>query len=415
MPRALKFLHLTTFYPPYSFGGDAMYIYRLAHALGEEGHHVDVVHCVDSYHLLHPDPPPIAFKEHPNVHRHELRGGHGWIGPLLTHQTGYPWLKMKPIEELLRQHSYDVVHFHNISLLGPRMFEVDAGPQAVKLATTHEHFLVCPMHVLWKMNRQACDKPECLKCTIHGKRPPQWWRYTNLIPNAAKHVDQFLSPSRFTAQMHADRGFPEKVGHFPYFIDRVDQDWQQPGPPPHENPYFLFVGRLEIIKGLQNLIHAWNTQQPEWDLLVAGSGNYENELKTLAKGNPRIKFLGGQPQSKLGALYYHAIAAIIPSITYETFGMINIEAFARKTPVIVNDLGALPEVIQDSGGGFVYRTEDELLRAMDTLAGSQETRRSLGEHGYEAFLKYWTREAHLRMYYELIESIQQKKKLARSA
>jgi hypothetical protein len=88
MPEPLKFLHLTTFYPPYSFGGDAMYIYRLAHALGEMGHHVDVVHCVDSYHLLHPAPPPIAFAEHPNVHRHELRNGMKWVGPLLTHQTG---------------------------------------------------------------------------------------------------------------------------------------------------------------------------------------------------------------------------------------------------------------------------------------------------------------------------------------
>ena len=41
MSRPLSFLHLTTFYPPYSFGGDAMYIYRLAHALGDGGHHVD--------------------------------------------------------------------------------------------------------------------------------------------------------------------------------------------------------------------------------------------------------------------------------------------------------------------------------------------------------------------------------------
>ena len=53
----MNFLHLTTFYPPFSFGGDAMYIYRLAHALGDLGHHVDVVHCLDAYqhdHMLQP-------------------------------------------------------------------------------------------------------------------------------------------------------------------------------------------------------------------------------------------------------------------------------------------------------------------------------------------------------------------------
>jgi glycosyltransferase involved in cell wall biosynthesis len=402
MNRPLNFLHLTTFYPPYSFGGDAMYIYRLAHALGEQGHRVDVVHCVDSYRLLHPEPPPIAFAEHPNVHRHELRDGWRWVGPLLTHQTGSPWLKRKRIEDLLRSRAYDVIHFHNISLLGPRIYEIGPAPNAVKIATTHEHFLVCPMHVLWKMNRQACDKPECIRCTIHGKRPPQWWRYTGLIANAAKHVDQFVSPSRFTAQMHADRGFPEKVEHLPYFIDRVDQDWQQPGPRPQEAPYFLFVGRLEVIKGLQNVIRLWRENNPPYDLLVAGTGVYEKELKAMAHSHPRIKFLGPQPQSKLGALYCHAIAAIIPSITYETFGMINIEAFARKTPVIVNDLGALPEVIQDSNGGFCYRTDGQLLEAMHKIANSPVLREALGENGYQAFLKYWTREAHLKMYFDFL-------------
>ena len=50
----LKFLHLTTFYPPYSFGGDAMYIYRLCHALADEGHQVDVVHSVDAYRVAAP-------------------------------------------------------------------------------------------------------------------------------------------------------------------------------------------------------------------------------------------------------------------------------------------------------------------------------------------------------------------------
>jgi hypothetical protein len=67
MSRPLNFLHLTTFYPPYSFGGDVMYIYRLAHALADEGPRVDVVHCADAYQLLHPGEPEIKFAGHPNV------------------------------------------------------------------------------------------------------------------------------------------------------------------------------------------------------------------------------------------------------------------------------------------------------------------------------------------------------------
>jgi hypothetical protein len=67
MTRPLNILHLSTFYPPWSFGGDAVYLHRLAHALGDDGHHVDVVHCLDSYHLLHPAEPPSTAAGHPNV------------------------------------------------------------------------------------------------------------------------------------------------------------------------------------------------------------------------------------------------------------------------------------------------------------------------------------------------------------
>ena len=404
MSRPLNFLHLTTFYPPYSFGGDAMYIYRLAHSLGEEGHNVDVIHCVDSYHLLHPTEPEIKFPDHPNVQTYGLRSGFKWLSPLLTQQTGRPFLKQKTIREVLNSKPYDVIHYHNISLLGPQVLTLDpAQGRPIKLYTTHEHWLVCPMHVLWKFNSRPCEKPACIRCTVMAKRPPQLWRYTDLLADSSRNVDQFVSPSRFTAQMHAERGFSQPVAHLPYFIDRVDNEWKEPGPRPQERPYFLFVGRLEAIKGLQTLIEVWKNMR-DFDLLVAGTGDYELELRQQAGSNPRVKFLGKLSQRELGSLYYHAAASIVPSLTYETFGMIIIESFARKTPVIVRDIGAQPEVVHDSGGGFVYRTDDELVAYMMQIAASPQLRRQLGEKGYDAFLRYWSREAHLELYFQFLQS-----------
>jgi len=413
MDRPLNFLNLTTFYPPYSFGGDAVQLYRLSHALAESGHHVDVVHCVDSYHLLHPDEPPVPFAEHPNVVRHGLRSGYGWLSPLLTQQTGRLGLKRKSIDQVLRARPYDVIHFHNISLLGPEVLSIlpERG-EPVKIYTTHEHWLVCPTHVLWKFNRAPCEKPECLRCTLQARRPPQAWRYTGLLERMARHVDQFVAPSRFTAQMHAERGFRQPVAYLPNFIDRTDDDWQRPAPRPQEDPYFLFVGRLELIKGLQTLIALWD-RLPQYDLLVAGEGTYETALRAMVTNHPhlrsRIKFLGPLAQRDLGALYHHAIACIVPSITYETFGMISVEAFARKTPVVVRDLGALPEVVRDSGGGFVYRTDEELLEALGRLASSPQLRAELGQKGYDGFVRWWCRDAHLQLYFDCLNRSAQKK------
>jgi glycosyltransferase involved in cell wall biosynthesis len=409
MSRPLNFLHLTTFYPPNSFGGDAMYIYRLSHALGEAGHHVDIIHDIDSYHMLHPAEPPVRFADHPNVTVHGLRSGLGALSPLLTHQTGRPYLKYKSIRQVLDSKPYDVLHFHNTSLLGPQVLTLEpAQGRAVKFYTTHEHWLICPTHVLWKFNSRPCEKPEWLRCMLMAKRPPQLWRYTDLLSKSSKSIDQFVSPSRFTARMHAERGFTQAVAHLPYFIDRVDQEWQSPGARPQEQPFFLYVGRLEYIKGLQTLIQAWE-RVPDFDLLVVGTGTYETSLRAQAASNPRIKFLGALPQSDLGALYFHALACIVPSITYETFGQIIIEAFARKTPVIVRDLGALPEVVDDSGGGYVYRTGEELLAAIRRLTESRERRNELGEKGYSAFVRWWSREAHMELYFDFLRKAALKK------
>ncbi len=399
--RPLNFLFLTTFYPPHSFGGDAVYTYRLAHALGDEGHHVDVAHCVDSYHMQHPGPPEIDYAEHRNVARHELRSGRGNLSPLLTHQTGYPLLKRKLLRELMRNR-YDVVHYHNMSLIGPgAIFLEPEGGSAVKIYTAHEHWLVCPMHTLWKYNRRVCEKPACIRCSILGRRPVQLWRYTGLIERAARRVDQFLAPSRFAARMHAERGFPRPLSHLPFFTERADEDWRNPGPRPHERPYFLFVGRLEYIKGVHTLIQAWK-RACDYDLLIAGAGAYESKLRAAAASNPRIRFLGPRTQRDLGPLYHHALACLVPSLVYETFGMVSIEAFALKTPVIARDLGPLPEVVDEGGGGFVYRTDRELQVFMDRIAASPRLRNELGEEGYKSFLRWWTREAHLENYFAIL-------------
>jgi glycosyltransferase involved in cell wall biosynthesis len=135
----------------------------------------------------------------------------------------------------------------------------------------------------------------------------------------------------------------------------------------------------------------------------------EKDWRSQAADNPRIKFLGPLPQSKLGNLYYHALATIVPSITYETFGIIILESFARKTPVIVRNLGALPEVVHDSGGGFVYETDEELAAALNRIATEPELRSELGEKGYRAFMDMWSPKAHLELYFDYLRGAALKK------
>ncbi len=87
---ALRFCMLTTFYPPYSFGGDAIGVQRLARGLVRAGHEVTVVHDVDAYHALHPGAPPNDGEGADGVEVIPLRSGLRTLSPLLTQQTGRP-------------------------------------------------------------------------------------------------------------------------------------------------------------------------------------------------------------------------------------------------------------------------------------------------------------------------------------
>ena len=401
MRRPLRFLHVSTFYPPWSFGGDAMYIHRLSHALADDGHEVDVAHCRDAFALLHPEEPSEAFPEHPRVRVHDLHTRAGPLAPLLAHQTGHPVLRRGQLIHLLAERRPDVIHFHNISLLGPAVLAIEAdGVVPLKLYTAHEHWLVCPTHVLWKFQREVCTRRQCVACTLHARRPPQVWRSTGLLERATRHVHRFIAPSRFVMRSHAERGFTRPMTPLPLFLDSAGRPSSTA--PPHPRPYVLFVGRLEAIKGLQSVIPIWN-RVAGVDLLVAGSGDYASALRELAAGDPRIHFLGHVTQKDLGALYRHAVATVVPSLTYETFGIIVIESLSHATPVIVRDLGSLPELVAESGGGVVYQTTDELIAAVERLATRPRERDAMGALGHAAFLERWSREAHLRQYYALLD------------
>ena len=73
MNRPLRFCMITTFYPPYNFGGDGIFVRQLSNELAKRGHHVDVIHCIDSYRLLARQKPTKTYDDHPNVTVHGLK------------------------------------------------------------------------------------------------------------------------------------------------------------------------------------------------------------------------------------------------------------------------------------------------------------------------------------------------------
>jgi len=260
------------------------------------------------------------------------------------------------------------------------------------------------MYDLWKANRELCESPACLRCQLSYRRPPQLWRFSNLLEQELPRVDLFFSPSRSTIAQHQRRGFSYPMRHLPLFLPTEESasapltDSASPG----SRPYFLFVGRLVKLKGVQVLLEAFR-RYTHADLLIAGDGIYEPELRRLAEGLPHVRFLGRVTPDDLRGLYRDAIALLVPSIVYETFGFITLEALGQGTPVIAHDMGAVSELVHDTGGGLTYRTEDELLAAMESLQTDLVRRTALAATGFASYRARYTEEAHLNSYLGAID------------
>jgi glycosyltransferase involved in cell wall biosynthesis len=398
--RPLRIALLTTFYPPCNFGGDGRYVQSFAHALARAGCEVEIIYDADAWRAVSVTaeiPDPVAEPEGVTVHR--LMSGWAMGSTLLTQQMGRPIVQRKAIAALLER-DFDVIHYHNISLLGgPGLLEIG---DALKFYTAHEHWLVCANHVLWRHNRELCDARACFKCSLLHHRPPQMWRATDLLHRQCAHVDAFIALSQSVATNHKNFGFQREMKLMASFMPDTSAASLGEGlASPHPRPYFLFVGRLETIKGLQDVIPAWNPEIPA-DLLIAGTGNFEDELRTLAAGKPQVHFLGQIDPGDLPALYRNAVALITPSRCYEVFPMVALEAFKEATPIVARDLGPYPQIVEESGAGLLFDDTASLQSALTRLASDQGLRQQLGANGARAMATLWSETTAIAAYFELI-------------
>lgn len=380
---SLRILMFTTFYPPYSFGGDAVGVQRMAQALARRGHQVTVVHEEDAYLTLGGK---VSGPEHieDGVRRIGLRAKSGLLSTLLTQQTGRPVVHGKRIAEIVDE-GWDIIWHNNTSLIGgPGLLKFG---DALKIYEAHEHWLVCPTHVLWRYGQELCDKRDCFKCQLSYKRPPQLWRKSGLLERELKNIDMIVAKSEFSRRKHREFDLKNEMEVLPYFLpDLAEADL--PEPATHPRPYFLFVGRLEKIKGLQDVFPAFAEDRGA-DLLIAGDGDYADELKQLAGSNPRIQFLGRKPLDELTAYYRGAQALIVPSVCFETFGIILIESFRLGTPVIARKLGPFPEIVEAAEGGILFRDNDDIAAAIQKMSDQPELRATYSANARRAFLDLW--------------------------
>lgn len=153
----------------------------------------------------------------------------------------------------------------------------------------------------------------------------------------------------------------------------------------------LFIGSLSAHKGLDTLITAFSTinDLQSTKLIIAGQKTlYYPEIKKQISILPKklqskIKFVFSFPQSKLSRLIDNCDVLILPS-KQESFGLVLIEAWSRKKPVIVNNIPSLSEITNKTQGGLIFQTNNpnDLSKKILFLYKNPKKRHQLGQNGY---------------------------------
>jgi glycosyltransferase involved in cell wall biosynthesis len=178
-----------------------------------------------------------------------------------------------------------------------------------------------------------------------------------------------------------------------------------------KNPYFLFIGALKPGKNIPGLLRAFakfmQTDTKHHELLLVG-GDYwlDTEIDTVIKEfslESRVKKLGFIDDEDMPELYRGAVSFVSPSY-YEGFCIPAIEAITCGCPVIGGNIGALPEVIGDSGICVKPDDIESIARAMHEMAYNAKKRGSYVQKGFIQAKKYsW--DSFAGQVYRVIETI----------
>jgi glycosyltransferase involved in cell wall biosynthesis len=393
---ANKFFHLN--------GGSERVFFQERSFLLERGHKVIDFSMEDQRNF----PSPFAEFFVPNVDYRDSSGLRSKVRQSVSfiHST----IAMKNLEKLIRWVKPEIAHLHNIyHQLTPSIIPLLKKHGVKVVLTLHDCKLVCPSYLSLK-NGIICEecrgeyfwKPLTTNC--QNSRSKGLLLSAEAIWHKRKrsyeHVDLFISPSRFVAELTACRVPSAKIR---VLHNGIDVGVYQPNY--EDKSYGLYLGRLSREKGIETLLNACTAGRTVLPLKVVGTGPLENKLRVAYPG---IQFLSYKTGQELNNLISNAAYVVVPSECYENCSMVVLEAMALGKPVIGSRIGGIPEQIKDGKTGFLFEmgNTDELAAKMEMLSTNKELRLRMGKAARRKLEQEYSLQAHceglLDIYSELL-------------
>ncbi len=376
----MRIIHANKYY--YDRAGAEIYMLDLMRLLEEDGHQV-APFCMD-----YPKNFPSNWSEY-FVSEIQTESGVGrgfekykqFMRALWSREA---YIKMS---KMIDAFNPDVVHIHNIyTQISPSILKACHKHKVPVVMTVHDYALISANYSLWsqkglmdlkKLGVWTTAKTKFIKnsftATFVLSVIQKWHKFRKSYD---KRIDHYFASSQFVKDVLVKSGYSsEKISvRFPFFCDEnIDINRKDKG-------YILFIGRLEEYKGIQTLIKAMK-EFPSVQLKIAGTGNYEKELKKISKGMKNIEFIGWISGKAKDNLQAGARVSVVPSIWNEPASIVIFESLEKGVPIIVADTGGMKEVIEDKISGRVFKAGDvdDLTRILKEFIDDQSYAYSIGE------------------------------------
>lgn len=276
----------------------------------------------------------------------------------------------------------DVVHVHNTWFtLSPAVLRAAHKRNIPTVVTLHNYRLLCVNGMLYRNNRVCHD---CLGATpwrgvtnrcYRGSAATSAVVATGIAAHRAlqtwdRYPDRVIVLNEFAREMLMESGIS---GNKLVVKANTVED---PGPRstlPSESNTFLFVGRLEHIKGIEVLLEAWcRLGRDDLRLIVLGDGPLQQNLQRQAV--PNVRFEGQVSGHRVKSLMLGSRALVFPSLVYEGQPTVVTEALAAGLPVIASELGGNAVLLKSIGRQTLVRPNDELAwrQAIERVAQAED-------------------------------------------
>ena len=148
------------------------------------------------------------------------------------------------------------------------------------------------------------------------------------------------------------------------------------------NSYIFTASRLIRLKGIQYLIEAYKTIKTDKKLVIAGEGEFQNELEKLAKNDPRIIFLGNQHDEVLRQLYANAYLFVQAS-EMEGMSLALLEAMGHGSACLASDIPGNRVSLEETGMYFKSMDVSDLKQKLQYLFENTDEVQKMAAQSYQ--------------------------------